>query len=63
MLFYLPLFASENRDYKLFSGNANPKLSESIARCLGMELSPVVISRFNDGEIKIKIEDHFHKVV
>ncbi len=58
VLFYLPLCATEDRGYKLFSGNANPQLSELIARCLGMELSPVIISRFNDGEIKIKVEEN-----
>ncbi len=58
VLFYLPLCATESRGYKLFSGNANPQLSESIAHCLEMELSPVSISRFNDGEIKIKVEEN-----
>ncbi len=52
------LCAVEEKGYKLFSGNSNRRLSESIARCLGMELSPVVISRFNDGEIKIKVEEN-----
>src|SRR5690349_22626127 len=56
--FTFPLFASEEPRYKLFSGNANPLLAESIARCLGMQLSPVTISRFNDGEIKIKVEEN-----
>ena len=57
-IFYLPLCANESQGYKLFSGNANPQLAESIAHCLGMELSRVSISRFNDGEIKIKVEEN-----
>jgi len=57
-LFALPLFATEGRHYKLFSGNTNPVLAEAVANCLGMQLSPVLISRFNDGEIKIKVEEN-----
>jgi ribose-phosphate pyrophosphokinase len=53
-----PLFASENRPYKLFSGNTNPNLAKSIAQCLGMELGQLTISRFNDGEIKIKVDEN-----
>ena len=34
------------RDIKLFSGTANPKLSEAIARHMGMELGHVNIQRF-----------------
>ncbi len=58
LLFTVPLAASVDRPYKLFSGNANPALAESIAQCLGMNLSPLIISRFNDGEIKIKVEEN-----
>ncbi|MGC1877786.1 MAG: ribose-phosphate diphosphokinase [Rhabdochlamydiaceae bacterium] len=55
---HFSLFSSENRPYKLFSGNTNLQLAQSIAKCLGMELSPIIISRFNDGEIKIKVEEN-----
>lgn len=48
--------SAEDRPYLLFSGTTNLPLAEKIAKCLDMELSPVRISRFNDGEIKIKID-------
>lgn len=40
---------------KLFSGSANPQLTEAVARCLGIEVSPAKVARFNDGEINIQI--------
>ena len=44
-------------ELKLLSGNANPKLSESIAKALGVELGESDIEKFSDGEIKIKINE------
>ena len=44
-------------ELKLLSGNANPKLSESIAKALGVELGESEIEKFSDGEIKIKINE------
>ena len=44
-------------ELKLLSGNANPKLSESIAEALGVELGESDIEKFSDGEIKIKINE------
>ena len=45
------------RDIKLFSGTANPKLAEAIARHMGMELGHVNIERFPDGEIFVQYRD------
>ena len=45
------------RDIKLFSGTANPKLAEAIARHMGMELGHVNIQRFPDGEIFVQYQD------
>ncbi len=42
---------------KLISGSANPELSEEIARCLGAELSAVVVKRYADGEVFVKIDE------
>ena len=42
----------------LISGNANPEISRRIAECLGAELRSVVVSRFSDGEIQVKIEEN-----
>jgi len=44
-------------ELKLLSGNANPKLSESIANALGVNLGESEIEKFSDGEIKIKINE------
>ncbi len=42
----------------IFSGNANPSLSEKIAEYLGKELGKIKIYRFSDGEIGVKIEEN-----
>jgi ribose-phosphate pyrophosphokinase len=42
----------------LISGNANPEISHRIATCLGEELRSVVVRRFSDGEIQVKIEEN-----
>lgn len=39
----------------LLRGSANPKLAERISRSLGVELTPVEIKRFNDGETYVRI--------
>ncbi|HEY0975089.1 MAG TPA: ribose-phosphate diphosphokinase [Solimonas sp.] len=39
----------------LFSGNANPKLSQDIANYLKMPLGQAVVAQFSDGEIQIEI--------
>ncbi len=45
-------------EYKIFAGNASKELAEAVASHLGTSLSQVTIDRFNDGEIKIKIEEN-----
>ena len=42
----------------LFSGNANPKLAESISRYLKVKLGDALISRFSEGEIEVKINEN-----
>mmetsp|Transcript_38066 Transcript_38066/g.79761 ORF Transcript_38066/g.79761 Transcript_38066/m.79761 type:complete len:366 (-) Transcript_38066:25-1122(-) len=42
-------------DWKLFSGNSNPILAESVAEHLGVALAPLKCTRFNDGECSIQI--------
>ena len=46
------------REIRLFSGNANPALSESIAKYLGTELGHVDVGRFPDGEIFVQYKDN-----
>ncbi|GER28288.1 ribose-phosphate pyrophosphokinase [Striga asiatica] len=48
--------ASRNR-IKLFSGSANPALSQEIASDLGVELGKVKRKRFADGEIYFQLEE------
>ncbi len=43
--------------YMIFSGTANPELSEEIAKYLEMPLSQANINRFSDGEINVKISE------
>lgn len=43
---------------KIFSGNSNIDLAKEICKYLNISLGQVDISRFPDGEIKIKIEEN-----
>lgn len=47
----------EKPNLKLFSLNSNRPLAEKIAEKLGIELGKVNVSRFDDGEININIEE------
>ncbi|MCE5215565.1 ribose-phosphate pyrophosphokinase [bacterium] len=42
---------------KIFSGNANPELAKSICEILGEPLGDMVVDRFSDGEVQVKIND------
>jgi ribose-phosphate pyrophosphokinase len=42
---------------RLVTGNANPALARAIAKHLGMELTDAEVSRFADGEIRVKINE------
>ena len=39
----------------VFTGNANPKLAEDVARHLNIRLGRAVVGRFSDGEIMVEI--------
>ena len=45
-------------DMMIFTGNANPKLAESVARHLGIHLGRATVSRFSDGEVMVEIMEH-----
>ena len=49
--------ASETR-LRLFSGNANRPLAESICEYLGTELGDATVSQFADGETSVKINEN-----
>lgn len=42
---------------KVLAGSANPKLAAAITAHLGMELSRMLLTRFSDGEVRVKIEE------
>jgi len=45
-----------NKDLLVFSGNANPELAGKICTYLKVPLGNAVVDRFNDGEIRIRID-------
>ncbi|CAD7950654.1 unnamed protein product [Amoebophrya sp. A120] len=46
----------DSSDFMLLSGNANPRLARKIAKHLGVELAPALVTRFKDGETRIQIQ-------
>jgi ribose-phosphate pyrophosphokinase len=43
---------------KIFSGNAHRQLAEGICRELGVPLSRALVTKFKNGETRVKIEEH-----
>ncbi|MBF0532348.1 MAG: ribose-phosphate pyrophosphokinase [Candidatus Omnitrophica bacterium] len=43
---------------RIFTGNAHPQLAESICRQLKVSLGKALISRFSEGEIRVKLQDN-----
>lgn len=48
---------SQPDDLRLLSGNANRPLSQAIADQLGVPLSAMEVTRFADGEIRVRVEE------
>ncbi|KAL1195805.1 Ribose-phosphate pyrophosphokinase 2 [Cardamine amara subsp. amara] len=46
-----------NTKLKLFSGTANPALSQEIAWYMGLELGKISIKRFADGEVYVQLKE------
>ncbi len=44
-------------EFKIFTGNANPKLAEDIATILGKPLGKSAVSTFSDGEISANLHE------
>eukprot|EP00271_Cylindrocystis_brebissonii_P005653 TRINITY_DN17816_c0_g1_i1.p1 TRINITY_DN17816_c0_g1~~TRINITY_DN17816_c0_g1_i1.p1 ORF type:complete len:425 (+),score=65.08 TRINITY_DN17816_c0_g1_i1:184-1458(+) len=42
---------------RIFSGSANPLLAQEIACYMGLELGPIKIKRFADGEIYVQLQE------
>jgi ribose-phosphate pyrophosphokinase len=49
---------NESTNLKVFSGNANPELTQEICNVLQIPLGEALVGRFSDGEIQIKIEEN-----
>lgn len=47
----------EETNLKLFALNSNRPLAEKIAQALGIELGKLTVTRFDDGEISLNIEE------
>jgi ribose-phosphate pyrophosphokinase len=45
-------------DYRVFSGNSNRKLADSISKELGRPLARATVGRFSDGEIQVEIGEN-----
>ncbi len=45
-------------EIKVFAGNSNPVLAESVCATLGVDLGAAVVRRFSDGEILVEIEEN-----
>lgn len=45
-------------DLKVFTGNANRALAEEICEYLGLRIGDALVSRFSDGEIRVKINEN-----
>ena len=45
------------KNFKIFAGNANPKLAKDIADCLKVPLGKLVTTRFADGEMRCAIDE------
>jgi ribose-phosphate pyrophosphokinase len=43
---------------KVLSGTANPELAKKICKHLNFPLTDVLVSRFSDGEVKVKIKEN-----
>lgn len=43
---------------KILTGTANPELAKKICKHLNFPLTDVLVSRFSDGEVRVKIQDN-----
>ncbi|CCO08608.1 ribose-phosphate pyrophosphokinase [Desulfotomaculum varum] len=48
---------SGSKRLKIFAGNANPELAKEICQYLGVAMGKSQVTRFSDGEIRVKVEE------
>ena len=46
------------REMRLFAGNSNPQLADEISQELKLPLGQAVVSRFSDGEIRVRLDEN-----
>src|SRR3989344_861444 len=51
------IHSNYNNYMKIFSGSANRPLAENVAHSLGLELSPIELHTFPDGEQRVMLEE------
>jgi ribose-phosphate pyrophosphokinase len=49
--------SAQSNGLKIFSGSANPDLALKIAKAVKVPLGRILVSRFSEGEIRIKIDE------
>ncbi|KAJ1436851.1 phosphoribosyltransferase-like protein [Ochromonadaceae sp. CCMP2298] len=47
-----------SKGIKVFSGNANPALSEEVVKHLDISLGKITVGRFSDGEVLVQVNEH-----
>lgn len=47
----------DKQSFVLFAGNSNPDLASEVANILGVDINEAEVTKFNDGEISININD------
>ena len=47
--------------FKVFSGGSNAELAHKICDKLGTKLGDALVGRFNDGEVRIQIQENVRK--
>jgi ribose-phosphate pyrophosphokinase len=55
--------STSRRELKLIGGNSNPELWAEVGNNLGIELTHATVSRFSDGEIRVKVEESVRDTV
>ncbi len=53
---------SDDKRFKLFSGTANPRLSEDVAKHIGVSVGQVKLQRFADGEVYFQLLENVRGV-
>jgi ribose-phosphate pyrophosphokinase len=42
----------------VFTGNANPRMAQDVAKHLGLSLGRAVVGKFSDGEVMVEVMEN-----